>query len=32
MTPEIYQQTRENFIARKLREQHRVPRLSLFYL
>lgn len=32
MTPEVYQQTRDNFMARKLREQRRVPRLSLFYL
>lgn len=32
MEPEIYHQTLENFVARRLREQYRVPRLSLFYL
>ncbi len=32
MSPEVYEQTRNNFIARKLRERYRVPRLSLFYL
>jgi hypothetical protein len=28
----IYEQTLNNFIARRLREQYRIPRLSLFYL
>jgi len=28
----IYDQTLDNFIARQLREEYRVPRLSLFYL
>jgi hypothetical protein len=32
MEKEIYQQTLENFIARRLREQYQIPRLSLFYL
>jgi hypothetical protein len=32
MEKEIYQQTLDNFIARRLREQYQVPRLSLFYL
>lgn len=32
MKPEVYQQTLDNFIARRLREWYRVPRLSLFYL
>lgn len=32
MERDIYQQTINNFIARRLREQYRVPRLSLFYL
>ena len=32
MKPEVYRQTLDNFIARKLREQYRIPRLSLFYL
>jgi len=32
MEPEIYDQTLNNWMARKLREQYRVPRLSLFYL
>jgi hypothetical protein len=32
MGPEVYAQTLENYVARRLREQHRVPRLSLFYL
>jgi hypothetical protein len=32
MEPEIYRQTLENFVARRLREEYRVPRLSLFYL
>ena len=32
MSPEVYEQTRHNFMARKLRERYRVPRLSLFYL
>lgn len=32
MEKEVYEQTLENWIARKLREEYRVPRLSLFYL
>ncbi|HKX29462.1 MAG TPA: hypothetical protein VJ302_17355 [Blastocatellia bacterium] len=32
MEKEIYQQTLDNFIARRLREQFHIPRLSLFYL
>ncbi|MEW6730400.1 MAG: hypothetical protein AB1489_03575 [Acidobacteriota bacterium] len=32
MEPEIYQQTRENYIAKRLREMHFIPRLSLFYM
>jgi len=32
MAPAIYEQTLNNYIARRLREQYRVPRLSLFYL
>lgn len=32
MEQQVYQQTLDNFIARRLREQYHVPRLSLFYL
>jgi hypothetical protein len=32
MEPAVYAQTRDNYLARRLREQYRVPRLSLFYL
>ena len=32
MGREVYEQTMNNFVARKLREQFGVPRLSLFYL
>lgn len=32
MKPEIYQQTLDNFVARKLRERYRIPRFSLFYV
>jgi hypothetical protein len=32
MGKEIYEQTVDNYIARRLREQFQVPRLSLFYL
>ncbi len=32
MEREVYEQTLSNFIARRLREQYQVPRLSLFYL
>jgi len=32
MDEAIYNQTFENFISRRLREIHRIPRLSLFYL
>ena len=32
MDKEIYEQTLDNWIARKLRDEYRVPRLGLFYL
>lgn len=32
MDREIYEQTLDNWIARKLRDEYRVPRLGLFYL
>lgn len=32
MTPEIYRQTLDNFVARELRQLFRIPRLSLFYI
>ena len=32
MNKAIYEQTLENFVARRLRESHGLPRLSLFYL
>jgi hypothetical protein len=32
MGKEIYEQTRANYVARRLREHYHVPRLSLFYL
>lgn len=32
MGQEIYEQTRVNYVARRLREHYQVPRLSLFYL
>jgi hypothetical protein len=32
MDDEIYQKTVENFITRRIREIHRLPRLSLFYV
>jgi hypothetical protein len=32
MDKEVYEQTLNNWIARKLRDEYRVPRLSLFYL
>ena len=32
MGKEIYEQTISNYVARRLREQYQVPRLSLFYL
>ncbi|MCI0488254.1 MAG: hypothetical protein L0229_16825 [Blastocatellia bacterium] len=32
MDESIYRQTVENFISRRLRETHRIPRLSLFYI
>lgn len=32
MEPPVYEQTLANFVARRLREQFRIPRLSLFYL
>jgi hypothetical protein len=32
MEPAVYKQTLDNLIARRLREQYHVPRLSLFYI
>jgi hypothetical protein len=32
MEPAVYRQTLDNLIARRLREQYHVPRLSLFYI
>jgi hypothetical protein len=32
MERDVYRQTLDNFLARQLREEYRVPRLSLFYL
>jgi hypothetical protein len=32
MEPLAYQQTFENLLLKRLREQHGIPRLSLFYL
>ncbi|MCG3163989.1 MAG: hypothetical protein JMDDDDMK_05448 [Acidobacteria bacterium] len=32
MEREVYEQTINNFVAQRLREQYQVPRLSLFYL
>ena len=32
MEKEIFDQTVENFTARRLRETHRIPRMSLFYI
>jgi hypothetical protein len=32
MEREVYERTLDNFIARRLREQYQIPRLSLFYL
>lgn len=32
MDKEFYEQTVENFVARRLRELNRIPRLSLFYM
>ncbi len=32
MEPGIYQQTLDNLLLKRLREQFAVPRLSLFYL
>lgn len=32
MDKEVYEQTLNNWVARKLRDEYRVPRLSLFYL
>ena len=32
MEPAVYKQTIDNLIARRLREQYHVPRLSLFYI
>jgi len=32
MEKEFYEQTVRNFVARRLRELNRIPRLSLFYM
>jgi len=32
MDKDIYEQTVQNFVARRLREINNIPRLSLFYL
>jgi hypothetical protein len=32
MDPEVYKQTLDNLLLKRLREEHGVPRLSLFYL
>jgi hypothetical protein len=32
MDPEVYKQTLDNLLLKRLREQSGVPRLSLFYL
>jgi hypothetical protein len=32
MKPETYRQTLDNFLARELRRQYQIPRLSLFYI
>ncbi len=32
MSKELYQQTLDHYIAKRLREQYRIPRLSLFYM
>ncbi len=32
MDPEVYQQTLDHYVAKRLRENHQLPRLSLFYL
>jgi hypothetical protein len=32
MEPDIYQQTLDHYVAKRLREHYRMPRLSLFYL
>ncbi|HWP42172.1 MAG TPA: hypothetical protein VNO14_02975, partial [Blastocatellia bacterium] len=32
MDEKVYDQTIKNFIARRLRETHQIPRLSLFYI
>ena len=32
MEPAVYEQTVDNFLLKRLREQFGVPRLSLFYL
>jgi len=32
MDPEVYKQTVDNLLLKRLREQYGVPRLSLFYL
>ncbi len=32
MEADVYKQTRENYIAKRLRQHHFIPRLSLFYM
>lgn len=32
MEPELYQQTLNHYVAKRLRERYQIPRLSLFYL
>lgn len=32
MSQEVYEQTLDNYVAKRLRESYRIPRLSLFYL
>ena len=32
MDEKVYEQTIRNFISRRLRETHQIPRLSLFYI
>lgn len=32
MEPHIYRQTMDHYVAKRLREQYRLPRLSLFYM
>jgi hypothetical protein len=32
MSPEVYRQTLDHYVAKRLREHYQIPRLSLFYL